>query len=381
MKKRVLIVAMVLVVAMLMTTALLSANSNVQLHLIERQGAGGGGCLASGTTTGGSVPDNTPTGVCWDIAVSGAPAGATVTGISMTIAANHSWVGDLHFWLNSPDGSQLTLYHRPGVDGPAGSGFGSSADLSSSFPLDFYDAAPTDGEQIGAGLSGTQIVCQANGICDFNPGPDGQPGLSDFAGFNGEAVSNTWSLCASDNAAGDTGAATGATLNITCQAPVSFAIAMTKTVGLDPNVCATTDSIEIPAGYGGTEVTYCYYMTNQSTTTVTHHTVNDDQLGTVLGPGFPANVGPGSSAVFTVTTLITQTTVNSATWLVYAGSPTTPPVASASDTATVTRGQPTDVNLSSFGSQSAALSPVWVAATLVLVVSLGLALRRKFNSA
>jgi hypothetical protein len=117
-------------------------------------------------------------------------------------------------------------------------------------------------------------------------------------------------------------------------------------------------------------------MTNTGNVTFELHTVSDDQLGTVLGPDFPAGVGPGDSAWFTYTTLITQTTVNSATWS--ATDATGGNAASASDSATVTRGAPTGVSLSSFGSGKAALSPLWLAALLGIILGFGLVLRRKF---
>ncbi|MFZ0547434.1 MAG: hypothetical protein WAM60_18455, partial [Candidatus Promineifilaceae bacterium] len=193
----------------------------------------------------------------------------------------------------------------------------------------------------------------------------------------GENANGTWNFCVSDNAGSDTGTITSFTVNIACDVtnPPAPSLAFTKTVGTDANACATTDSITIPAGQGGTDVTYCYYMTNTGNVTASLHTVTDDQLGTVLGPGFPATVGPGNSAWFTVTTLITQTTVNSATWTTTDAQGGN--AASASDSATVTRGAPTDVSLSSFGSDSSALSPMWLAALLVVILGFGFVLRRK----
>jgi hypothetical protein len=153
-------------------------------------------------------------------------------------------------------------------------------------------------------------------------------------------------------------------------------IDFTKTVGTDPSECATTDSITVPAGGGGTEVTYCYWMDNTGDTTVIYHTVVDDQLGTLLGPGFMDPVLPGESAYFTETVVITQTTVNTATWTItdQAGAV----VAEDSDSATVTQLPPTGVSLSSFGvEKSAALLPLWIAALFVAVIGAGLLIRRR----
>lgn len=90
------------------------------------------------------------------------------------------------------------------------------------------------------------------------------------------------------------------------------AITMVKTVGtnLDPNDCATTDPISVPAG---TTVQYCYTVTNTGTEQLNYHTVVDDQLGVLL-QNFPFALTPGASAFFTAQTQIDNTVTNSATW-------------------------------------------------------------------
>jgi uncharacterized repeat protein (TIGR01451 family) len=57
-------------------------------------------------------------------------------------------------------------------------------------------------------------------------------------------------------------------------------ITVDKTVGLDPVVCATTDSVNLPLGGG--EVTYCFEVTNTGDITLTHHTVTDSHLGSIV---------------------------------------------------------------------------------------------------
>jgi hypothetical protein len=91
---------------------------------------------------------------------------------------------------------------------------------------------------------------------------------------------------------------------------LNASVDFTKTVGLDPSVCATTDSLSVLAG---TDVTYCYSVTNTGEFTFTVHDVADDKLGQLLS-AFPFTLGPGHSVWFTTTTNITRTTVNSATW-------------------------------------------------------------------
>lgn len=364
MKKRILFVTMLLLAAMVFTSVLL-AESTPQLHIVERGNVMG--CSIEATGVGTSIPDNIPAGVCFQADASG-PAGATIDNVTVDVAATHSWIGDLAFSINSPDGSNLTMMNRPGHPVVSAS-FGDNDDLIASSPISFTDASINPAEDMGDGSTATNIVvCQQDGICDYAPD-------SALSGLVGENANGTWEFCVSDNAAGDTGSISSFTFNIACSAPIPDLV-FTKTVGLDANTCATTDSVTIPAGQGGTMVTYCYDMTNTGTVTFELHTVVDDQLGTVLGPNFPAVVGPGSGALFTVTTLITQTTVNSATWT--ATDAAGGNGVSASDTATVTQGSPTDVSLSSFSSDPAAASPIWLAGLFAIILGFGLILRRRW---
>jgi len=162
-------------------------------------------------------------------------------------------------------------------------------------------------------------------------------------------------------------------------APVPPAVpgaVLTKTVGFDPNSCATTDNIDIPAGGGGTSVTYCYTVVNTGTITLTQHLIVDDQLGT-FGPDV-FDIGPGGSAFMTVTALITQTTVNVAT---YTGYIVGAPVVTTTDSATVNVLPPTSVNLTGFGGDGPVSSALnWVAALLGVTIAIGYAIRRKRNA-
>jgi hypothetical protein len=170
-------------------------------------------------------------------------------------------------------------------------------------------------------------------------------------------------------------------------------IAMTKTVGLDPGVCATTDAITVPAGYGGTDVYYCYTVTNTGDLTLTLHDLVDSNLGPILD-GLSYALGPGESVdtvsaglVFSAT--ITETTTNDATWTACNPTPQEggqscingTDVVTATDSATVTQGAPTGVSLSGFGADTGVDSSlVAVAALLAIVAGLGLVMRRKFSS-
>lgn len=138
-------------------------------------------------------------------------------------------------------------------------------------------------------------------------------------------------------------------------------IVLTKTVGTDGGSCATTTSTSV--GYGST-VYYCYTVQNTGNVTLTHHTLTDDVLGTVLGPGFVYNLAPGASAFITESYVVmTDTITNNALWTAYISGTNT--VATATASATVT-GQPTDVSLTGFAGQTSGSTML-----LVLVVLTG----------
>ncbi|GAB4579976.1 MAG: hypothetical protein Fur0022_27150 [Anaerolineales bacterium] len=106
-------------------------------------------------------------------------------------------------------------------------------------------------------------------------------------------------------------------------------ISIDKTVGTSPAECATTDTIEVAPG---TDVYYCFEITNTGSITLTLHDLEDSQLGPLLN-AFPYALVPGASAFLTATTSITQTTINTATWTAYNPGPTD--VVSSTDTASV----------------------------------------------
>ncbi len=150
-------------------------------------------------------------------------------------------------------------------------------------------------------------------------------------------------------------------------------IALTKTVGTDPASCATTTSIS--ADYGSA-VYYCYTVENTGNVTLTHHTVTDSVLGTVLGPGFVYNLAPSASAFITESyVLMTDTITNDALWTAYISGTNT--VATATASATVT-GLPTDVSLSSIAGQtSSSFILVALMAGLVLLAGAVMVGRRQ----
>ena len=138
------------------------------------------------------------------------------------------------------------------------------------------------------------------------------------------------------------------------------AINVAKTVS-DDGSCGASNTISIP--YGAT-VTYCYQVENTGNVTLTHHTVVDDMLGTVLGPAAPYSLAPGATYAFTTTDVLNANSVtNVATWTAFISG--TQVTASGTATATVT-GTPTDVSLTEFAGQSG--NTMWIVLVAVGMV-------------
>ncbi len=91
-------------------------------------------------------------------------------------------------------------------------------------------------------------------------------------------------------------------------------IVVTKTVGLNPAVCATTQEITVTTG---ATVYYCYSVQNTGNITLTTHDLTDSALGAILS-GFAYTLTPGASVFVTASAVLTQTTVNLAEWEAYA---------------------------------------------------------------
>ncbi|KAB2966144.1 MAG: hypothetical protein F9K18_06010 [Thermoanaerobaculia bacterium] len=87
-------------------------------------------------------------------------------------------------------------------------------------------------------------------------------------------------------------------------------IALNKTVGTVPGVCAGTDAITVTTG---TSVYYCFTVTNNSAETFEFHDLVDDHLGTLL-TNFPLTLTPGASAELIAPDVATATVTNTGTW-------------------------------------------------------------------
>ncbi len=197
-----------------------------------------GVCSATTVISNTTIPDNTPTGICVNIPY---PGTGTITTMTLRTAISHTWVGDLKLWLVNPAAQSLVMMYRPG-----GTGAGSSANLSSSYPITFSDAATLTAESMGAGLTTAQFVCQQNGICSFTTNADGQTTtFSSFSGFVGQNPNGNWQFCVADNASQDVGILQSVTLDIACLAPPTTTPTPTVT-GTPPTATSTPTQTATP---------------------------------------------------------------------------------------------------------------------------------------
>jgi len=185
---------------------------------------------ANGTFSTGNpaapIPDSTGAlGTCQTITVPSVSGEDVVGDVNVSIAASHSWIGDLTFRVQAPGGSQLTILNRPGR---LGSGAGESDDLATGTPILYDDTAPSgiSAESMGAGCAGTIGVTAGcpNNYIPNNGGADTPiAGVgTNLAQYTGLAANGVWTLCVADSAGGDTGTLTSWSLTFTGSSPVEL---------------------------------------------------------------------------------------------------------------------------------------------------------------
>lgn len=183
---------------------------------------------------------------------------------------------------------------------------------------------------------------------------------ADISGYAGQSIEARFNL-SSDSTVNFAGLAIDDVTITACQPPAGTPfISLDKTVGTDSSVCATGNAISIGPGE---EVTYCYEVTNTGTLTLTLHSLEDDQLGSLLN-NFPYSLSPGASAFITASAVLTQTTSNLATWTAFNAGPTDVVSDTASATVTVV---PPSISLN----KTVGLDPSVCATTDVITVQAG----------
>ena len=176
---------------------------------------------ASFAATGvGPIPDNLPAGgLVMSFNVAGAAAAPASVGVGITLT--HTWVGDIIMTLTAPGGSPSAIIVRK-IGDTTGTAFGDSSNFAGTYA--FFDAHPGNIWTAAAAPGVTDLVAVPPG--NYFPSAPltgaAAPVNPVFAGLTPAQVNGTWTLTVSDNAAGDTGTITSATLFIDQTTPVSL---------------------------------------------------------------------------------------------------------------------------------------------------------------
>jgi cysteine-rich repeat protein len=123
--------------------------------------------------------------------------------VRVTIAASHTWVGDLVIKLRSPANTTTTLMSRPGLAEPSDGGvdsvnqsWGDASNLGAGSPVTFRAGGMKDAETMGDNITGG-VCCQDDMICSFTPNPGMGPGTG-LGDFDLQNPNGTWQLCIGD---------------------------------------------------------------------------------------------------------------------------------------------------------------------------------------
>ena len=146
--------------------------------------------------------------------------GGTVQDASVTVAIEHTWIGDLTIKVESPAGTVATVLSRPGFAEAVDDGTdccGDDANLVLTDPITFSTTdGLVDAESMGASLPATDdVVCADDGECLFIPNPGAASDTGDLTNlFAGENPNGDWRVCVGDSVGFDSGNLGDATLDL-----------------------------------------------------------------------------------------------------------------------------------------------------------------------
>lgn len=197
----------------LLSVPLVAAQASAAIPGDTFAGAGAGAVVdgTSPTPTYGATRELT-------FDASSLPGGALVTGLSVSITIDHTWIGDLDVVLVAPDNTEFVIFSRVGAT--TATGAGDSSNLDGTYVFDdttgnsFWTAASV-GTSSYVIPAGTYRTSEAGGSGQSDPAPNTD--LS--AAFASSEASGIWKLRLRDGAAGDTGSVTAAELTIASSAP------------------------------------------------------------------------------------------------------------------------------------------------------------------
>ncbi len=146
--------------------------------------------------------------LCNDLVVADDADGVNlVAAVELKLGLDHPWLGDVTVKIQSPAGTILTLFNRPGNAVMPDTGIGccnDNSDLSKDFPIVLKDGGQNDAGTMGSTLGATGVVCKDDMQCEFKPNHGKGPGV-DFSDFLGETAPGAWKVCVGDSNPDDLG--------------------------------------------------------------------------------------------------------------------------------------------------------------------------------
>ncbi len=174
--------------------------------------------------------------------------------INVETDISHTWVGDLTVRVTSPESAtQITLFERPGTSEPefiTTTDFGCGAnDIDA-----IFDDQSTNPRIENEFCGGSPPVFSG----DYKPH---DPAPNNLSTYDGENPNGNWDIYLSDSADVDTG-----TLNEICLTVEFAGVVFDKWVSTNPTCSDTLDTLTV---LPGTDVYFCYTVSNPSTETFT----------------------------------------------------------------------------------------------------------------
>ncbi len=185
---------------------------------------------------------------------------ATAFDVNVSTDITHTWIGDLTVKVTSPQlGTVVRMFERPGT-----AASDTAPTNSSPYGCNRNDIIVTFDDEAASGIN---IENECPPVTNGTYLPD-DPTLN-LSAFDGEDPTGNWNFYLSDSANGDTG-----TLNQACITVAFASVTFDKWVSTN-NTCS--DTLDILTVSSGTDVYYCYTVTNPSTEEFTISATSDDQ--------------------------------------------------------------------------------------------------------
>ena len=229
------------------TSATICNGSSQQIQITNAAAASVTTTVSSGTVST-VITDADPAGVISDpIVISGIPANAVITDVSVTLNISHTWVGDIDINLIAPNGQNLNLVGslNNGAGGNGTDDFTNTVISSTSTTAISGAAAPRTGTFAAEKRAGYGPLGNEQTATDW-------PGM--LTSTNGD-----WKLAMADFAGGDEGTLNSWTVSITYTSPTLATGTWSPTANLFTDAGLTT-------AYTGTAVNTVYAAPTTSTT-------------------------------------------------------------------------------------------------------------------